>query len=334
MIIKNIVSEDEVKTCGLSKVYKNGVETSESFMERPKRVMIICGVHGDETAAISACYKYYKALKDNPVGHTSYKFIFLANENAVKNESREYQKPEEETKNLNRAFIEEEDRFPELKTRIIDEIKLFQPDVVLDVHNSPYCANTVLVDYGPKSQLIYFLAKTNKINPTLRPTTNFGTIKQWCLKQNIAAFTIEMGPMFSPNEAVIKRQAGYIAAVERVGIKLAHDMIEHPEMLNDVYRFGPEHCSRSLYSPCTGIIGWFKCEAEAERFREGIVRERGSIIGWIHNLEDDEQDIPIYAPEDLIMVDICAPNVVVEGQQILEYVPASPARCDTINESE
>ena len=177
MIIKNIVSGEEVRTCGISKTCKNGVETSESFMERPKRVMIICGVHGDETAAISACYKYYKALKDNPVGHTSYKFIFLANENAVKNESREYQKPEEEAKNLNRAFIEEEDSFSELKTRIIDEIKLFQPDVVLDVHNSPYCANTVLVDYGPKSQLIYFLAKANKINPTLRPTTNFGTIK-------------------------------------------------------------------------------------------------------------------------------------------------------------
>ena len=49
------------------------------------RVLVICGTHGDETAAIKTCwYLLNKIQQSNVKDGISYKFIFMANENGKK----------------------------------------------------------------------------------------------------------------------------------------------------------------------------------------------------------------------------------------------------------
>ena len=51
-----------------------------------KNIVILCGVHGDETHSVKMCYDLYLQLKNSR--DYKYVFIFLANENALSNNTR------------------------------------------------------------------------------------------------------------------------------------------------------------------------------------------------------------------------------------------------------
>ena len=64
-------------------IEKNVIGYSRSA-EEAARVLVICGTHGDETAAIKTCwYLLNKIQQSHAKDKVSYKFIFMANDNAV-----------------------------------------------------------------------------------------------------------------------------------------------------------------------------------------------------------------------------------------------------------
>ena len=94
-------------------IEKNVIGYSRSA-EEAARVLVICGTHGDETAAIKTCwYLLNKIQQSHAKDKVSYKFIFMANENAVRNHTRGYCGITPESCNLNRAFDKPIETFEE-----------------------------------------------------------------------------------------------------------------------------------------------------------------------------------------------------------------------------
>ena len=101
MMVPGSGSIQKILCKGNIMIEKNVVCCGKPTEEIPK-VLVICGTHGDETAAIKTCwYLFNKIQQSNTKDGISYKFIFMANENAVRNHTRGYCNENPESCNLN-----------------------------------------------------------------------------------------------------------------------------------------------------------------------------------------------------------------------------------------
>lgn len=282
-------------------IYNHSVKNKTDL----KKVLVICGTHGDETKSIKICWKMFidKMFGENVDEH----YIFLANENAVKYNDRNYQEIEPEDSNLNRAFGSKEETFEEIVDRIKKLINEINPDVVIDVHNSPSCNSTVLIDFDDHSDYFYKISKKHDLNPMLRPSQNFGTIKRYCVNMGIPSFTVEIAPMFSEGKKDFSKEMDFIKRTFEAGVELK-------QWMNVSFAASPELISKNVYCPYKqAIVEW-------ERENPYAFYEKGEVVFTLTDMESRAQYV-YYAPENLIVQDVCCPDVAFEGFAVIEYSP-------------
>ena len=285
--------------------------------EEVARVLVICGTHGDETAAIKTCwYLLNKIQQSNAKDGISYKFIFMANENAVRNHTRGYCNENLEVCNLNRAFDKPIETFEDIVNRIKKVVDEWEPAVVVDVHNSAACANTVLIDYGKGSKVLMDIANEYDLNPMLRTSQNFGTIKRYCIEKGIPAFTVEMSPMFMEfnNCGVQHKNVLYLKRVISAGLELKKRQVNGGYKVNSCSFADSKYLTKDIVCPLSAcIVGWFKSDPYN-------TYEQNEYICTLTDIETGTA-LNIYAPCKLMVQDICCPDVAFEGYPILEYSP-------------
>lgn len=285
--------------------------------EEVARVLVICGTHGDETAAIKTCwYLLNKIQQSNAKDGISYKFIFMANENAVRNHTRGYCNENPEVCNLNRAFDKPIETFEDIVNHIKKAVDEWEPAVVVDVHNSAACANTVLIDYGKGSKVLMDIANEYDLNPMLRTSQNFGTIKRYCIEKGIPAFTVEMSPMFMEfnNCGVQHKNVLYLKKVISAGLELKKRQVNGGYKVNSCSFADSKYLTKDIVCPLSAcIVGWFKSDPYN-------TYEQNEYICTLTDIETGTV-LNIYAPCRLMVQDICCPDVAFEGYPILEYSP-------------
>lgn len=297
------------------------IEKNVAFYGKPAKdstkVLVICGTHGDETAAIKTCwYLLNKVQHTNVKDEISYKFIFMANENAVRNHTRGYCEETPEDSNLNRAFDKPIEPFEDIVNHIKKVVDEWEPSVVVDVHNSASCANTVLIDYGKGSKDLMDIANEYSLNPMLRVSQNFGTIKRYCIEKDIPAFTVEMSPMFMEfnNTGVHHQNVLYLERVIAAGLELKKNLAKGGYKVNS-YRFADsKYLTQDIVCPLPAcIVDWYKHDPYD-------IYEQDEIICTLTDIETGSS-LNINAPCRLMVQDVCCPDVTFEGYPILEYSP-------------
>lgn len=285
--------------------------------EEISKVLVICGTHGDETAAIKTCwYLFNKIQHSNAKDGISYKFIFMANENAVRNHTRGYCNENPESCNLNRAFDKPIETFEDIVNHIKKVVDEWEPTVVVDVHNSAACANTVLIDYGKGSKVLMDIANEYDLNPMLRTSQNFGTIKRYCIEKGIPAFTVEMSPMFMEfnNYGAQHKSVLYLEGVISAGLELNKKLVDGDLKINNCNFANSKYLTKDIVCPLSAcIIEWYKSDPYD-------VYEQNEYICTLADIETGAR-LNIYAPCRLMVQDICCPDVAFEGYPILEYSP-------------
>lgn len=274
--------------------------------------MVVCGVHGDETHAIKLCWNFYKAMKvDNRFQKDNFIFIFNANESALKHKQREF-KPfkYEDIKDLNRAF-HTEDSFKEMVEQILDIMEQTNPDTLLDVHNSVTCNETVLIDYQAGGGPLLEEALSAHLNPMLRPTQNFGTIKAYAMRKRIPAFTVEFSPM-----------TGEIGNNDCQGIDYLVRCVSALRMASEQFEKFPEnwdyipkqkYISNKVYSPVNAIVNWSNPDPYS-------YYNKNAVVCRLVDMETENITL-IRAPQDMVIQDICCPDLAFVGDPLFEYTP-------------
>lgn len=158
-----------------------------------KKVLVISGVHGNETHAVAATYQLYENMcKFNSSEIGKIDFIFNLNEYGLEQDTRDNLYAKETSTNLNRLFPKEYNTPDEIKDylkKIVNE----NYDLILDVHNSPCCLDCVLIDYDENTNKLLGVLKDSPLEPMVRPT-QIGTIKKLFNKYSYA-YTVELGEM-------------------------------------------------------------------------------------------------------------------------------------------
>ena len=157
------------------------------------KILVISGTHGNETHAVDVVYELSK-LKLN-LENTEVEFVHAWNKTGLKYNVREFVDESEgrETNDLNRSF-------PTNgcwnKDALIEDIKLKiqDADVVIDVHNSPLCANSALIDNGPYARSYVDFCKAHNCQYIVRESAG-DTIKNYAIENGKVGFTIEIGDM-------------------------------------------------------------------------------------------------------------------------------------------
>ena len=107
-----------------------------------KKLLIICGIHGDETNAIATTMRIRDGIIRKPLSERYGKITFLigVNEYGIRYNNRKTG-TEHDSSDLNRLFSDRID----YKKIIQEEIE--EHDIIVDVHNSPNIENIVLITF-------------------------------------------------------------------------------------------------------------------------------------------------------------------------------------------
>ena len=107
-----------------------------------KSLLVICGIHGNETNAIASTMDVRDRIRKNPMFEKYGRITFLigVNEYGIR---YDYRKTgiENDTSDLNRLFYEPID----YKALLLEEIEAH--DIIVDVHNSPNIENSILLTF-------------------------------------------------------------------------------------------------------------------------------------------------------------------------------------------
>ena len=202
-----------------------------------KKILILSGTHGDEQTAIKAgmmLNEYFNKDKNVTV-------IPWLNKNALINNSREYQN--DDSFDLNRVLTNEKGKnFSEIKKQLINEIKL--NDYIIDIHNSPKCANFFLVDIDKNVKKICKILKKCEITYASRYSQG-GTIKDYTNKLNKIGFTYEFTGMQSTDDKNIEKAYKDVLKLVKI-LKLGKKSKKFK--LNKI---------REYYTPLTGFVDYY-----------------------------------------------------------------------------
>ena len=167
-------------------------------------VVILAGVHGNETHAVSAVYRLYRLMlqvtQDNDFRKVINKvnFVFNVNEYGLKHDERgNFFKNSEDTTDCNRIFSTGYLTVDGIKEEVE---RIVQPKgnktLILDVHNSIWCTPCVLIDYDKNTDKLLQYLKGTLLDKFVRPC-NADTIKKYAnsINDNNYAYTVELPGM-------------------------------------------------------------------------------------------------------------------------------------------
>lgn len=176
------------------------IEKNISSKKKGKKVLIVCGTHGNESRSVrivDAIIKHWSEYCEELEGSKIIKVGFvLLNEEGLEQNSREFVYDTTSSNgDLNRAFFKPNTNTLEEIVKKLKEI-IFDYDIVVDVHNSPNCINCCLIDYDDSRiwEKINKVKKT-KFEPVIR-ATQINTIKKYINSfKDKEGYTLEISGM-------------------------------------------------------------------------------------------------------------------------------------------
>lgn len=262
-------------------------KTIEFGPDNGLHVLVISGVHGNETHAVTAVYEFFKEEKYLQLDFINQiTFIFNLNEYGLVSDTRDNNYNPEISKNCNRLFPTKYETSKQIKEYIEKLGTNF--DLVLDVHNSPYCIPCALIDYDQNTYRLLEVLKGVEVIPLVR-ATQIGTLKKYFNKYG-RAYTIELPEMgVRGNIEESKDLIGQFIKIVTTNIG-KNNYCQVPP-LQDIL-------SHSLYTHTDhGIISYNRKENITGRYK------KDELICQVHSLLNDYVE-EVLAPYDGILYDI------------------------------
>lgn len=284
-------------------------------------ILIVCGVHGNEHYAIKSCWHLYKRLKAKKGYEANVTFLFNVNETGIHYCNREWvDKSNPDNKDFNRAFGRPSEKFEDIVEKVKNVIGAPTSlnkdwNLVIDVHNSLFCAPCALIDYKRAQGGMYNFLKDFKLNPVCMPSTNKGTIKRYAYDvMGIPAVTLECGPMESLNE----ENDLYTDYIEKfLNSFIARETTATTPLDKASGLVNPKCVEKPLLTPFGRVIEW-------ERFGADTIQgyySKGEKICQIEAIGENRPDIwVIEAPCNLSIIDVVSSTYAFEGDTLFNYV--------------
>lgn len=265
-------------------------EEIELNIEGKRKILVVCGIHGNESQAVKDVYYLKEHLKNTSMVNPNIRKItfVVANRSGLLANTREYQPDNKSpTSDFNRSFPWKEEA--QEKETIIEELKeeVKNNDIVIDVHNSPNCIPCVLIDWnGPRFDVICSMLKTMPRESMFTPVIRYSgvdSLKNYANSLGKFGFTVELGGMGFPRT----KQNGFARLFNF--INFIADLPADVNMIPFYY----EDTTRHLVSSFEGIIDWEN--EEKSLYKKGtLICEIDSFYGKGH--------AEIVAPYDCILV--------------------------------
>jgi len=254
-----------------------------------ENILIISGVHGNEHSAI----KTGMLLKEYYKKHDNINVIPWVNYIGLLNNKRDV--VSYNTSDLNRMFID-----GDITKNPYDIIKeaIEKADIVIDIHNSPICANFVLIDKGSKNEnkIKYWCSTSNVLYATRY--SHGGTIKDYVNLSNKIGITYEFTGMQGHNNDynIVKAFEDIKKLIDNTN-SLTFSKKVKDNMLNE------------LFITKTGVID-FHCSPGVQYIKDYILAE----------VKDDSNNTieTIKAPCDLRVIAL-SNTIEMKGSSIINY---------------
>ena len=154
-----------------------------------KKILIISGTHGNEMSAVQLGLRLVKYYKESNI-----KVIPFLNEPGLLKNEREV--TQSHSADLNRSFGEYEETHRNI---VLDVQSLVEEyDYIIDIHNSPRCANFCLIDIGKNDDLISNICERADVEYAHRYSKG-ATIKDYANQFGKIGITYEFSGMQTLN---------------------------------------------------------------------------------------------------------------------------------------
>lgn len=247
-------------------------------LARPRKILVVAGVHGNEHNAVLAAYRFMGAIESDDTfldSCTEIRFILGANRYGLMNNTREWGEPDcakneaGDPVDLNRVF--KEDDCP--KNSSLQEIMrtlstaVEASDIVIDIHNSPAMTPCVLLNNDTHTkEFVKFCSDTGTRYIIQESTTN--TLKRYALSKGKIAFTVELGGMtVSPwHDEIVADQYMFLRTFIP-DLYMASDM-DIDELHSEANPLKPSDIMCALPARCYGMVEYEE-DALSREFKAG-----------------------------------------------------------------
>lgn len=249
-------------------------------------ITLSSGVHGNEQCAVLATkiatdnFKHDNELVVRNIGPL--------NRRGLRDCVREVTDDPEPTNDLNRKFAP-------ASTAKLDDIDgitkyvknmITYADIVIDVHNSPACANTVLISNNGFADR--YVEHCNKHDiPFILWESNTDTIKKYAQSEHKVGITIELGGMggMMHLSQIIEEQWRFIAKVVESFRGEDSSSLQRFYGERDVYFYPADKMWQPVYAHSEGILDYM--------YDVGAEVKKGDVIATVRN---DSTDIDVVSP--------------------------------------
>lgn len=249
-------------------------------------ITLSSGVHGNEQCAVLATmfatdnFKHDNELVVRNIGPL--------NRRGLRDCVREVTDDPEPTNDLNRKFAPASTKKLDKVDAITEYVKkmIKDADIVIDVHNSPACANTVLISNNGFADR--YVEHCNKHGiPFILWESNTDTIKKYAQSEHKVGITIElggMGGMMHLNQ-IIGEQWRFIVKVVESFRGEDSSSLQRFYGERDVYFYPADKMWQPVYAHSEGILDYM--------YDVGAEVKKGDVIATVRN---DSTDIDVVSP--------------------------------------
>ena len=251
-------------------------------------ILVISGVHGNETHAVASVYALYQTMDLSKIADRVNRitYIFNLNECGLEHDTRDNNYEKEETKNCNRLFSNEYMTSKEIKEYI--ENLPINYDLILDVHNSPSCVPCVLVDYDENTWKLLSNLHGTELIPLVR-CTQIGTIKRYFNRLGWTAYTVEL-PNMGVNGDIVESSRLLSQFIETVSDNMFNNKTVNININQDII-------TQNLYTRTSnGVIRYVRKNILGEYKKDEVICD-------VYNMNEDSIET-IKAPYDGILYDV------------------------------
>lgn len=279
------------------------------------QVLVISGTHGNETNAVQDVYDLKLRYEDQDIRDVT--FCQAWNTAALNAGTREFVNYLNELPDdLNRAFstavpMDKEDSIEILKN-LIDWV-----DIVIDVHNSEFLKNCVVINNDCRAQNYVNFCKKNDI-PFIVIESTTDTIKRFAINENKVGFTVEIGDMnFSDSNEGVDFLDKLIKALQATDLETLRCLNPTPLDASQV--------AKTVYAHSQGLLRIFKENEHSKKPKRSEILKhylKGEKIFVIENpVELAELSEEIIAPCDGYLMNVADSYWVADGDVILTIQP-------------
>lgn len=251
-------------------------------------ILVISGVHGNETHAVASVYALYRTMELSKIADRVNRitYIFNLNEYGLEHDTRDNNYEKEETRNCNRLFSNEYMTSKEIKEYI--ENLPINYDLILDVHNSPSCVPCVLVDYDEHTWKLLSNLKGTDLIPLVR-CTQIGTVKRYFNRLGWTAYTVEL-PNMGVNGDIVESSRLLSQFIETVSDNIFNNKTVNININQDII-------TQNLYTRTpNGVIRYARKNILGEYKKDEVICD-------VYDMNEDSIET-IKAPYDGILYDV------------------------------